>query len=149
MPAGTPWAAMSALAVVLTFSIASCKTTPAEPVDAAEAVDVWEGSPWGALFLVAEAWGGRIEFTFAKEGGRELIIRAIGPRPETELGTMASGPDPICSVSDDPGLGDARQFRDCMNKARDEDVCDSDGVYVMEWDEDDGRWHMHCPEEEH
>ncbi len=112
-----------------------------------EDASVWpERSPWSVIFQTARAWDGRVGFSSPEGEAGAFRIHPIPPQ-ETGTGIAVEGSDSVCSISENPGLGEARRFRDCMNDARDNDVCDSGARFEMHWDEDEEMRHIRCLEE--
>lgn len=82
---------------------------PADPVADDPNIDAWDGTPWPALFREARELGGRARIV-PSEGDSEYRILPVESRPRHVW------IDPACSVPGNPDVGEARAFRNCMDK---------------------------------
>lgn len=137
--------------VVLPLALAKCHgPDPAAPLseDEDRGLDVWEGTPWRALFLEARGLGGRAELSGLVADGR-LEVRPFDARPWPVY------TNPACSVSDDPSPEESRGYLNCLDRER-EDRSDRHPLdeyffyeswserprYLLTFEEDAGMWHM-------
>ena len=111
-----------------------------------EEVDPWAGTGWAGLLQEVSELGGRAMIAPLKDGGGFQVLLA-DPRPTAVL------TDPACSVPGDPGAGEARDFRNCMQalaRASDAQSPDMDRHYafwvrpnrLLTWEEDEGVWRV-------
>ena len=137
--------------VALPLAFANCHgPNSAAPLteDEDRGVDVWEGTPWRALFLEARDLGGRAELLGVITDSR-LGVRPVDPRPWSVYA------NPACSVSDDPSPREARSYLKCVDRER-EDRTDRHPLdeyflneswsgrprYLLTFEEDAGVWHV-------
>lgn len=103
------------VALLLAFAGASSCHDPnsaAPPIeDEDRGMDVWEGTPWRALFLQTVGLGGRAEL-LGMVAGTELEVRAAAQHPWSVFTT------PACSVAADPSAGGAHNFLKCVDWER-------------------------------
>ena len=139
------------LPAALPLILANCHgPNPAAPLSGDEHrnLDVWEGTPWRALFLEARGLGGRAELGGLVADGL-LEVRPFDPRPWPVY------TKPACSVSNDPWPEESRAYLNCLDGERedrsDRHPWDEYSFYeswsvrprhLLTFEEDAGMWHV-------
>ncbi len=137
------------LPVVLPLAFAGCHSpNSAAPLvgDEDRGVDVWEGTPWRALFLEARDLGGRAELALAGTG---LDVRPAAPHSWPVFRT------PTCSVPAVPSATEASSYLKCVEGERKDrsdrhpldeyflyEVPESRPRHLLTFEAHAGTWHL-------